>query len=186
MPSKITHIYVIATRGGLLKLGRAVSPTGRLSSIQTHSPLPIHLVHSEPVPIAIGTAVEREAHHSLRATLSRGEWFKTDAATAIDAIKRAVIAVNAPSYKQKPVIRTTLRRKKNYSGDQSKGARAQWWRENILAMSRPVFARLIGASVSTVERYETNRVHESNWTYYRLACAAVDADLIGWEWPKTP
>jgi len=64
--------------------------------------------------------------------------------------------------------------------DAPENERCQWWRENIMHMSRPELAERVGMSVSTItdiERgyYRGNKavIDPAVMQRYRLACAAV-------------
>jgi hypothetical protein len=66
--------------------------------------------------------------------------------------------------------------------EMAEGLRAAWWRERVLEISRPKLAELLGVSAKTVTR-EEQRSRVS--TEYRLACAALDAELAGWSWKSS-
>lgn len=64
--------------------------------------------------------------------------------------------------------------------DAPENERCQWWRENIMKLSRPDLAERVGMSVSTItdiERgyYRGNKapIDAAVMQRYRLACAAV-------------
>lgn len=69
--------------------------------------------------------------------------------------------------------------------DAAEGLKAHWWRENILAMSRPELAEALGIHQRTIERYEAMSEVP---TIYRLACEALSRNNANnWAWtdPKT-
>lgn len=86
-----SYVYVIAENDeGPCKVGIASNPKQRLCMLQIGNPRLLTLRHAEPV--ADAGLVERIAHDLLRKSAIRGEWFVTDAVTAIDAIKQAVVS----------------------------------------------------------------------------------------------
>lgn len=63
--------FIQATRSGLIKIGSASDPRGRLRSLQTGSPERLRLIGHIPG----GTARERQLHDQFAADRSHGEWF---------------------------------------------------------------------------------------------------------------
>jgi hypothetical protein len=62
------------------------------------------------------------------------------------------------------------------------GRQAAWWRENILQVSRPQLAKIIGISSRTIERYEARKVVPK---IYRLACDTISRNRNPtWHWQK--
>lgn len=63
--------FIEATTSGLIKIGSASNPVGRLAALQTGSPERLRLLGTEPG----GAARERELHSIFAADRSHGEWF---------------------------------------------------------------------------------------------------------------
>lgn len=63
--------FVRAQVSGLIKIGSAAHPEGRLRTLQTGSPEPLQLLATSPG----GERHERELHTLLSGSRSHGEWF---------------------------------------------------------------------------------------------------------------
>lgn len=68
----------------------------------------------------------------------------------------------------------------HWPGDTApEGQRAAYWREHVMRLSRPALADLLGVSLSTVVRAETDQELPNT---YRLACAALCAGVsFAWQ-----
>ena len=93
LPPPCRYVYVIGPEVGLQKIGIATDPRARLGALQTASPFKLILHASIAVPFGAAHAVERRAHHRLRAARASGEWFSVPAARAIEAVKIAASAL---------------------------------------------------------------------------------------------
>lgn len=82
------YVYVIGPKDGLQKIGRSVSPKKRLKTLQSGSPLKLH-VHFTLQHARAG-AVEIAAHRVLHADRVHGEWFRVSPGVAIAAVHTAV------------------------------------------------------------------------------------------------
>lgn len=84
------HIYVIGSPSGPFKIGIATNLKGRLSSIQTGSPVKVSVIHVVIVPREDAISVEGHAHKLLHAHRMSGEWFNVSSEDAKGAVIRAV------------------------------------------------------------------------------------------------
>lgn len=65
-------VYFIQAANGLVKIGVAANPDGRLRTLRTMSPVSLRLVLTIP---GVGAAGEAELHQRFAAHRSHGEWF---------------------------------------------------------------------------------------------------------------
>lgn len=93
---RLSCVYVIANEANdLCKLGHANDLRSRFSSMQTGSPVQLHIAHFIFVagpPVA--KWVEAFAHQLLKQHRIKGEWFRVDVETAAQAIAMPIIQRN--------------------------------------------------------------------------------------------
>lgn len=73
--------------------------------------------------------------------------------------------------------------------DAPEHVKARWWREHVAGLSRPELAKRTGFSLSSIQQFEEGINYPtgkppgaSAWERYRTACAAVSAELTGFDW----
>lgn len=84
-----TSVYVIEA-GEYIKVGLAENILKRLQVLKTHCPLPVRVAFcSRPIPRSEARKIEQSCHSFLIKFHVHGEWFKTDAVSAIKFINLA-------------------------------------------------------------------------------------------------
>lgn len=67
-------------------------------------------------------------------------------------------------------------------------AKAQWWRQRVMKLTRAELSAKIGYSIEAILRFEmgatsTGKPHKSRVLLrYRLACAALHLNATEWNW----
>lgn len=98
------YIYVITSRDGSLKVGVAYSPSNRLKSLQTGSPIPLRLFDKVLVQDdSAAFAIEAEVHRRLKPFALEGEWFFVSPENAMATIT-AVISGGPPKERDKDIV----------------------------------------------------------------------------------
>ncbi len=87
-------VYVISATNGYSKIGAAINPFERFSTIQGCSPLPITLGYICKCTNPVG--IEIAAHEALDRYRKHGEWFEVSTSTAIEALRTALRAAGSP------------------------------------------------------------------------------------------
>lgn len=98
-----TYVYILQG-GPFVKIGKADTPSYRLSILQCGCPYPLKVAWKLRIPQHLARAVEHDAHKRLHELRRAGEWFEADLATAKAAIKAAHDYI-------KEVIKTDLGRR---------------------------------------------------------------------------
>lgn len=88
--SGYTCVYIVSAGPQLHKIGIAIDPMKRMSTLQTGSPNPLRLAWHQKVPTAIARRAERLAHARLQPELSLGEWFTVSFYEAVAALRTAI------------------------------------------------------------------------------------------------
>lgn len=91
--SGMSHVYFIKPVGmeGPIKIGRSISPTGRLGSLATWSPFPLELVAS--IEDTWDSDLERRFHAFFLAQHVGREWFRASA-----DLLETIAAINAGTF----------------------------------------------------------------------------------------
>lgn len=99
--SRRRYIYVIgADQSDLVKVGVAVDPAGRLSTLQCGSPVRLRLLATLP-----GSGVqERELHRQFARYRKAGEWFDFYGQDAVRIVVKAWLALGAQDEESAEVI----------------------------------------------------------------------------------
>ncbi len=86
---KLGYVYVIgARRGGPVKIGYSTNLWGRLRAFQTSYPYQLHILGAFVLDDAgIASEIEEGAHASLVEKRLAGEWFDTDADSAVGCLQ---------------------------------------------------------------------------------------------------
>lgn len=71
--SDTRSVYFVEAATGLIKIGVATDPDGRLRALRTMSPVSLRLVLTIP---GVGAAGEIELHRRFAEHRSHGEWFR--------------------------------------------------------------------------------------------------------------
>jgi len=90
MSAEMTTVYVMGKPQGPVKIGIARDPRRRNQSIQTGNARRVRLLYSREVPVAVGRAVESNAHWRVWESRISGEWFDITFGVAKDAVDAAV------------------------------------------------------------------------------------------------
>lgn len=86
-----TSVYVVECPG-YVKIGLAEKVEARMVVIRCSCPLPVKLVaKTKTMPRRTARLVETVCHRILKLVHARGEWFKTDAKTALAALDEAMV-----------------------------------------------------------------------------------------------
>lgn len=85
-------VYAISSEDGITKIGKASSPTRRVASLNTGSPVKLTLKYESPAMDA-ADLVEKLAHQLLAEKRLNGEWFSVSTEEAISAISAAIAMV---------------------------------------------------------------------------------------------
>lgn len=74
-----TYLYAISSEEGWTKFGVSKDPEGRLRTLQTANPVPLHLMHTEAFSTPeLARRAEKNVHRFLSASRGRGEWFSVN------------------------------------------------------------------------------------------------------------
>ena len=84
-----THVYVVASSDGAVKIGVSRKPKRRLSSLQASMPHRVRLLFSTRPKTKTAFQVEREAMNLLSNWHKSGEWFSCKSTVAVAAVKAA-------------------------------------------------------------------------------------------------
>jgi len=77
------------------------------------------------------------------------------------------------------------------SGKAAESAKAAWWRQHIVKLSKPALAEIIGVSVGRIDSYERGYgrtgkpFSDEIWDNYKRKCyiwCYGDIDYRGWNW----
>lgn len=102
-----SFVYVIGAESGPRKIGMSADPSRRAALLQTGSPYPLAVLHA--VRHERAAAVEAYAHRLLRQHSTAGEWFDVTTDAAVDAITRAITAVDSGEKPQSGTVEIGLR-----------------------------------------------------------------------------
>jgi len=85
------NVYVIASEGGMCKIGKANDPQKRVRELSTGSPYRLTVAHTFPLESQFRCfEVERAAHERLAEKRMSGEWFNVTADEAADAVRAEI------------------------------------------------------------------------------------------------
>lgn len=83
------NVYVIASEGGMCKIGKANDPAGRMTALSTGHPFKLTLAHVFPLNSdSEAYDIERRAHEALKGKRMQGEWFSVSADEARDVLAK--------------------------------------------------------------------------------------------------
>ncbi len=120
-------VYVIASDGGLVKIGRSRNAEKRRKMLQTANGHSLRLCHTTENR-ADFAAIEKTAHRILYAKRRAGEWFDVEVAEAIQAVTYAIelveLAVEVKKCKGCKPQSVILRRPKRKPGCKPKHDKA--------------------------------------------------------------
>lgn len=88
----IKRIYVMKSDLGLTKIGIANDPLRRADAIRSASGSQVKLIHAS-IPTPDARLIESIAHRLLADKRRSGEWFDVSPSDAIEAIEKAVLAL---------------------------------------------------------------------------------------------
>lgn len=88
------NLYVLASAGGMCKIGMAKDPAERLRQLVTGHPHKLVLAQSFPVEPHMAAHLERAAHIRLAAHRMQGEWFSVSREDAIAAVEAVINGAN--------------------------------------------------------------------------------------------
>jgi len=81
------NVYIIASEGGMCKVGKANDPSARMAALATGHPYKLMLAHVFPTTSDTEAyAVEQRAHSVLASKRMSGEWFNVTIEEAIAAV----------------------------------------------------------------------------------------------------
>lgn len=84
------NVYVIASDGGMCKIGVAGDPKSRLNSLSTGHPYGLEVAETFVVEDGRARDIERKAHDILADKRLKGEWFSVSPLEAIAAVRTAI------------------------------------------------------------------------------------------------
>lgn len=85
------NVYVIASEGGMCKVGIAGDPKTRMVALSTGHPFALAVAESFEVGDgARARRVEAKAHDTLASCRLKGEWFSVEPFEAVAAVKQAI------------------------------------------------------------------------------------------------
>lgn len=170
MPEAVS-VYVFGEGGkdALVKVGFAVNPLARAKQLRAHLPNGRMLYQRQTLP-GPGRKVERAAHQMLRSHCIGGEWFATDAETAVMAVDGAFSTHSAPDV--------------DIDVSAVRSAEFAWVRRvrEHMGWSVREFARRSGVQVQTLCRIEAGDVGVSCMIVCRLYAAL---EQVGWHFNQT-
>lgn len=91
------NVYMAICREHI-KIGVAANTEKRISTLQSGSPFYIQLLRKYSVPKKDAKRIEGETHILLEKHHTRGEWFKCNEDTAVNAIESAIIQISGDYY----------------------------------------------------------------------------------------
>lgn len=87
-PRVSSHVYVVGSDDGPMKIGIAIDPRNRLAELQVGHPFKLKVLRTWKHEAA--AHIELEAHKILRGNRLQGEWFSVSPEEAIAAVERAI------------------------------------------------------------------------------------------------
>lgn len=87
-PRVSSHVYVVGSDDGPMKIGIAIDPRNRLAELQVGHPFKLKVLRTWKHEAA--AHIELAAHKILRGNRLQGEWFSVSPEEAIAAVERAI------------------------------------------------------------------------------------------------
>jgi hypothetical protein len=83
----MSFVYLIASGGNIIKIGKANDVGKRVRALQTGQPFSLRIIHRIEVAQNDVLKLEKAIHKKLKRYVLRGEWFRIEPAVAISAAK---------------------------------------------------------------------------------------------------